>query len=671
MSKLNLYSVFHLNLAYSSLSEERRPEVIDKCYRPLLQLVEDFDARIGIEAPAYTLEKIREIAPDLIEKLKSLISAGKCEFIASGYMQVIGPLVPAEVNRQNLKIGNAVYQEILGIKPRVAYINEQAYSHSLIKHYVEAGFDAIVMEWNNPAKFHPEWSPEFQYQPQIAVDDDGNSIRVIWNNSIAFQKFQRYATGEIELDEYLKYLESHVGKSSRFFPMYGSDAEVFDFRTLRYRDEAPIIQSGEWQRIRELFFTLAKSRAFSLLSPSRVLKKAGGEYAFRKIRLDSDNQPIPVKKKESYNTTRWALPGRDSIGINTKCYGIYENLMRYQESSDHPSEEKMNQLWKNLCYLWGSDFRTHITEDRFIKYNRLLEKTLVETNKLAPIKTLPEVAGLIGVKTRNKNFTPKIEKKGRKIIVETKCVKAEFNTLKGMAIESLVFKNISNKPLIGLLENDYYNDIAFAEDFFSGHTTLEIPLQQKTTDLERVNVVLPKVAITSDSVTIEADIKNNLGTIHKIIKVYNYANRVDMKYVFQLNDVSPAAFRAGILTYNPGAFKQDSLFYSCRNGGNNQEVFSLTENYRPGHLLSHIVSSGSVLGNTGGCLEVGDEDKSIMLLNNMAEVAALPMIHFEKVDKDNYFLRTFYSLGEFDETSKTKKNYDTEFSLAITAKKNK
>lgn len=672
MSKLNLYSIFHLNLAYSSLPEERAGEVIERCYRPLLQLAEDFDVKIGIEAPAYTLEKIQEIEPVLIEKLKELIRKGKCEFVGSGYMQIIGPIVPAEVNRQNLKIGNDVYQTILGIKPRIAYVNEQAYSQSLITHYLEAGFEAIIMEWNNPAKFHPEWKEEFQYQPQIAVDNNKNSIKVIWNNSVAFQKFQRYATGEIELAEYLDYLKSHASELQHFFPMYSSDAEVFDFRTMRYREEVPIIESGEWQRIGELFASLSANEFFSFVFPSEVIAKASGENAFNKIHLESGDQPIPVKKRETYNITRWALTGRDNIGINTKCYKIYNNLLQY--AGTIVDEEKLGKLWKELCYLWASDFRTHITEERFVKYGAFLEKMLAETGGLISKNQSGLAGDLSEIEVEKKDFVPIVEKEGRNIIVETKFVKIKLNTLKGLAIESLVFKNISPEFLVGFLDNNYYNNISFAEDFFSGHTTIEIPMQQKVTDLELVEVKLPEVLTDTESVCLEANVKVGSGTIHKIIKIFNYENRIDVKYIFKLNDTHPSAFRTGVLTYNPKAFRKDSLYYACSNGGQNQEVFSLNSNFKSGHLLSHLVSSGSVLGNTKGRLEIGDEDKSIILLNDLSELAALPMIHFEKVAENSYFLRTFYSLGEFDETSlvsKDKKEREVEFSLAIIGKSNK
>ena len=46
---LQLFTIFHLNLAYSSIEEAQRPEVVRRCYWPLLRLAER-GVPIGIEA---------------------------------------------------------------------------------------------------------------------------------------------------------------------------------------------------------------------------------------------------------------------------------------------------------------------------------------------------------------------------------------------------------------------------------------------------------------------------------------------------------------------------------------------------------------------------------------------------------------------------------------------
>ena len=63
MRQLNVLSLFHLNLAFSSIEEEQRPDVIARCYWPLLRLPDAIGAPIAIEATGYTLETIHAIDP--------------------------------------------------------------------------------------------------------------------------------------------------------------------------------------------------------------------------------------------------------------------------------------------------------------------------------------------------------------------------------------------------------------------------------------------------------------------------------------------------------------------------------------------------------------------------------------------------------------------------------
>ena len=100
---LQLFTVFHLNLAYSSLEETQRPEVLRSCYWPLLRLAQQHQIPIGIEASAWTLEQARAIDPEWLRTLRRLVTTGGCEFIGSGQVQLIGPLVPSDVNAANLR----------------------------------------------------------------------------------------------------------------------------------------------------------------------------------------------------------------------------------------------------------------------------------------------------------------------------------------------------------------------------------------------------------------------------------------------------------------------------------------------------------------------------------------------------------------------------------------
>src|SRR5262249_1722168 len=144
-SGLRVFAFFHLNLAFSSIEEERRADVIARCYWPLLRLAERVGP-IGIEASGYTLEEIATRDPRWIGEARGRSGRGRREWMGAGYSQMIGPLVPARVTAENLRLGLEIYHTLLGVRPRLALVNEQAYSAGLVGLYRDAGYDAIIMD---------------------------------------------------------------------------------------------------------------------------------------------------------------------------------------------------------------------------------------------------------------------------------------------------------------------------------------------------------------------------------------------------------------------------------------------------------------------------------------------------------------------------------------------
>ena len=679
MTKLYLYTIFHLNLAYSSIPEEDQPQVIEHCFWPLLDLCERTNIAVGIEAPGYTLEKLNEISPAWLFKLSDLCKKGACEFIGSGYAQLIGPLVPADVNAHNLQIGHQVYQSLLGLKPHIAYVNEQAYSPGLIEHYLDADYRAIIMELNNPYRYHPQWPNEWQYYPQLATDSNGKTIPVIWNNSISFQKFQRYAQGELQLDEYMSYLH-HLKSTNhtRFLPLYGNDAEIFDYRPGRYDTEVDIYKDGEWKRIVSLFKELDSNPVFEILPPSKVLALAEGAHAFNRIRLESPEEPIPVKKQEKYNIIRWAVTGRDDVGINTICHQIYELLNRLENGHKYGGIQKtraaegkpaLDALWKSLCFLWSSDFRTHIEAKRYHAFQERLDNTLAIVTDMLQDSGTVSYTGETKKELLTQTVQPRVEQKGRLIHIETGNLKVSLNTRRGLAIESVIFKGISDLPLIGTLPHGYYDDISLGADYYTGHTIIEIPGSSKITDLENALLTLPGANSVSDEfITIKGAVNTHLGTIYKEVKVHLSEMRLDISYRFDLAESLPSAtFRTGIITFMPAAFDQDTLFFSTHNGGKNAELHKLK-----GHRVSHgepasaMVSAKHCLGATEGWVVIGDKAKKIKIYSDKSKLYNVPMVDYREVKHGGYFLRLLHSIGEIDDTAKcvSRQRRDITFTIS-------
>jgi len=649
MSCLKLYTAFHLNLAYSSIEEEQRPQVIRDCYWPLLRIARRLDLPLGIEAPAYTLETVNSIDPSWISELRRLTEDGRCEFIGSGYSQLIGPLVPPEVNAANLSLGHRVYEDLLGFRPRVALINEQAYSAGLVGHYLDAGYRAVLMDWDNPASHHPDWKPEYRYLPQYACSQDGREIPLIWTNSIAFQEFQRYAHGEMDQNEYMGYLSKHPGRTPRSFPLYCNDIEIFNFRPGRYHTEA-ILKEDEWKRIEDLFISMLSDGRFEFVSPCQTLDLIGQPGAGNRLHLESANQPVPVKKQSKYNVTRWAVTGRDDLRINTACWRIYRAL------SADPSVGE--DEWRELCYLWSSDFRTHITDRRWSAYRKRLsdfERALIGCDSRA-------TAGMEKRPPLDAHEFCTLEQNGRYILAEADLIKVKLNCSKGLSLEALWFKGVSDQPLCGTLHHGYYEDINWGADYYTGHLILESPGQPKTTDLSPIT---PVIESFEDRVLITGTMQTQFGQIQKSIILFRDSAELQLKYHLKWRDFSVGSLRLGHVTLNPDAFDRRTLFYRAQNGGYETESFSLAdEEVDHGASVSFLVSARNGLGMTGGMVEMGDARHGIRAKVDMAAVAPLGLITCKRVG-DSYFCRLALSLLEVDETCKHRAAAELDIAASV------
>ena len=630
-----LYSVFHLNLAFSSIEEEQRPEVIHRCYWPLLRLIEKQRIPIGIEASGYTLECIATLDPSWLAALRELCAEGLVEFVGSGYSQLIGPLVPAEVNQANQRIGQETYERLLGFRPRLVLIAEQAFTAGLIPIYRDAGYQAIVMEWDNPASTHPDWDSDWRFFPQRACGPEGESLPVIWNMSIPFQKFQRYAHGELELPAYLEYLSSKIGETVRTFALYGNDAEIFDFRPGRFQNEAAMRSESEWERIGCLYQALQQDDRFKLVKPVEVLDHLEGPKAGNRLHLESPAQPVPVKKQPKYNVLRWAVSGRDNLEINTACWRIFSAI---KESPGCDPE-----LWKELCYLWSSDFRTHITENRWQSYRWRLVACLERVGQ----STSKSSAGPICIDTGA--CAPfRITREADSLWVETPTLQCRLNCRRGLAILALGSKVKGSIPLVGTLEHGYFDDIHYGADYYTGHLVLEIPGQHKITDLEPVE---PQVGMRDGSLVVRGTVETRLGPLVKEVIFDPLASSCELSYTLEWDSCPNGSLRFGHITLNPERFDAGSLRYETHNGGFVSEKFFLggkvVDHLAP---VSPLVSANQGLGVTGGWAAIGDRLRQVEVDVAKTEAAVTGHILYVPVG-ERYLYRLIFSAQELDDTA--------------------
>jgi hypothetical protein len=621
-ARLNLFALFHCNLAFSSIEEEERATVIARCYWPLLELAERHGP-IGIEATGFTLEEIAKRDPLWIARLRALIALGKVELIGSGYAQIIGPLVPARVVAANLAHGQKTYERLLGVRPKLALVNEQAYSAGLVGHYLDAGFSALLMDWDNPASHHADWAHEWRYHAQHAQGNDSRSIGLLWTNTVAFQKLQRFVHGDIGHAEYRDFVAGHLAETPRALCLYASDGEIFAFRPGRYRTEEKL-SDQEWARMEEAFQLVQSIEGACLIAPSKALALSETPHGGQALQLETASYPVPVKKQRKYNLTRWAVTGRDDIAINAACQRIYEKLVQTGGTDED---------WRTLLLLWASDFRTHITDKRWRGFTA--ELTAME-ERLGTVPATPHApAARSGVALTDRFLT-----------VRTPSLHAQIDRRRGLAIQSLAFAP-DFVPLVGGLPHGYFDDIALQADWYTGDCVLETPGEPKITDLEWAET---EIRDAEDAVIVRGVIATPLGPVEKIWRFHAGAPRVDCDVIFHWQEWGTSALRLGHITLLPEAFDAARLTLTTHNGGTLPECFALSGQIADhGAPVSFLVSASCGLGMTEGWAELSDGKHGVRVEVDRGVAPLLGLLTHKRVG-DSLFCQLVLSMLELDDT---------------------
>jgi hypothetical protein len=630
------FQVYHLNLAFSSIPAAARGTVVRSCYWPLLEMARLRAIPVGVELSGWTLSQIQQLDPEWVERFREMLLKGECELVGSGWTQMIGPLVPVEVTRWNQRLGREAYERLLGIAPKLALVNEMAFSTGMVGLYREAGYEGIIMDRDNVrlALNLDHESPASA--PTHALGTAGEALPVLWSDSILFQRLQRVVHGDIPVCDYLGYVRQRSLDAAGVLPVYCNDAEVFDFRPGRFSTEARLHPEGEWARMCRIFGLLEEG-GMQWVSPSSALELQNVGRAPEAACLSSAAHPIPVKKQAKYNINRWALTGRDDLWLNTACHRLHRRLVAQGEHSP--------DAWRAVCEFWASDLRTHITGDRWAEMLEALAKFeakfLVDSEKVArnppPVRCEPRRA--------------RVERTGEGIYwrCETEAGCVVLNVRRGLTFQSVAFRRHGFKPFLGTLSQGYFPSIELGADYYSGGVLIEIPGERRRfTDLEWVE---PELGETEEEIWIEGVVPMPEGRLRKTITFGLHEERLRVTYAFEDWKRPIGMVRVGNFTFLPSALELP-LALECKNGGQHRERFIFERSFNHSASASHFVSSSSGIGATDGVVRVVDRlGRGLEVDWDPSQCAAVPMVKHLKTP-ESHLTRLCFSMCELDDTSK-------------------
>jgi len=641
------FLIFHLNLSFSSIKAKERVNVIHQCYWPLLDLIERCGIPIGIELTGWTLNQIEQLDKSWIDVFRSMLEKKQCELIGSGWSQIIGPLVPYPVNQWNQKLGLNAYEKILNVFPKLALVNEMAFSTSMVDVYANAGYAGIIIDRDNMRLALNLEDTAIATTPTRVLGCADYSLPVLWADTILFQRLQRVVHGDISIKEYIFYVRERAQNDDSLLPIYCNDAEIFDYRPGRFETEAKVHPDGEWKRLEKIIIQLQEEIELKFLTPSDGLSLENSRKKKIVNRITSVKQPMPVKKQAKYNINRWAVAGRDNLWLNTKCHQIFRVI------SDKKNWNEA--LWRDLCELWASDLRTHITNDRWIDAIKRLTSIAESLGINEPNATVPtnylEAVFLPNTPASPPNFSISKDEEGIYWSFITEKINLSLNFRRGLTIQSLAFKSHDFEPVLITLAQGFFNSIELGVDYYSGGMLIEVPTASiRVTDLEWVT---PKIQQHEDKIVIAAQIQTKLGIIEKIITIYSKREEIQVQYCFHNFERPKGLVRVGLFTFNPDTFFLP-IKIECKNGGPMLENFIVDrEEINHGAAVSTLVSSTTALGATDGRLALIDaNDRKIIFNWDPSLCAVSPMLKHYCL-QDNYLMRLSFSLSELDDTTRT------------------
>lgn len=645
MKKNNSFFLFHLNLAFSSIEDSLHNEVINKCYYPLLELFSNNDIKLGIEISGWSLNRISELSPKWILAFKELLSQNKCELVASGYSQIIGPLVPYEVNIKNHEIGLDTYKKILNVIPETVLVNEMSYSNGVAEIYQEIGYKNMIMDGDNLSLSLNIDKYDFFSKRYCIGSNKKNKVKILPSDSIIFQKFQRYAHSNLSTDEYINYIKELIKDDNRLaIPIYCNDAEIFNFRPGRFAEEAEI-ENDEWHRIENILKVLKTIDSHKILLPREICDQLDLKD-LEHLKIDSLSYPVPVKKQRKYNLARWAITGRDDAHLNAVCNSLL-NKKNYPKNINE---------WKELLYLWSSDHRTHVTDSKWENVIGIIKKKNLDDFDVS--KIYEKNASSFEKIQQHKNI---FEYKNF-IEVKTDAFFVKFNKNKGLSIFSAgLIKDEKEFCILGTLEHGFFDNIELGADFFSGAFVMQdMKDANLVTDLVKAD---PVISCQKDVIAISTDFKIGKAIVKKTIFVNLKKMSVNFLYSFNNRRRCRETIRLSAATIKTDEMKNINFNVYSKTGSNIAHKYVLDREFDHGLPVSHRVSSSSGLPSTDGELNFEINEVSFDICWDTSRNSFYPLFSYKK-DKNGNLIRLHLSEQEIDDTSKPSgTNRSLEYSI--------
>lgn len=380
----------HANIQYSQLAPERRQWVMKNCYEKLFDIILEGDYKIAFEASGITIEEMAKQAPEVLAKLRELVTHGKVEPVCSPYIHFMLSNIPKELCVHSLKHSTEVWEKYTGKRPKIGWNPECGWASYIPDVYKEAGLEALVMDCDSfmlsfdeirkatglsyDVEGHSNKNHLFKIEEYIKDKPEflkyltnpsvaPNGLKMIFRSDCMANLLLWYLMGATEglreepinMDEIKTMLanwQERIAKSGTFIMPYAEDAEyigssayfyVKQFNQARFFEEEP----DSVLRFKEIL-DAAKEAGYEFATPSEVL--ASGDLF--------DNEYVEnIENGVAWHggtAKAWANTEYSRI-MDPVCLAIFTGINAVKERTGNMLD--LDNALKALASAWVSDSR--------------------------------------------------------------------------------------------------------------------------------------------------------------------------------------------------------------------------------------------------------------------------------------------------------------------------
>lgn len=267
--RLRTYRFFDINVHHDYFDEFQNSYLVnrlaERCYLPanrlMLDLIRKYHGQFAVSysISGSSIKLFQEYCPEVIESFKELIATGQVEITGNTFTHSIAALHGKSTFVEQVRLQEALLQEVFGVKPTTFCNTELIYSDEIGEWLYEMGYKTVLTEG---AKHILAWkNPGFLYCNPFQTD-----LKLLLRNyALCDDITLRF--NDHSWDQFPLTAEKYLGFIKAVPPEVPHINLAFDYETI---GEYYTKETGIFDFFRSLFTIFAESKDYQMITPKFV-----------------------------------------------------------------------------------------------------------------------------------------------------------------------------------------------------------------------------------------------------------------------------------------------------------------------------------------------------------------------------------------------------------------